>query len=599
MRKDSILWADALGAWEPLRRLAECDFVDSPTNRYYLEWVDRVVADYVAGTFKVPEDQSKRRTGCSLTGRMAFAYAHPWSRFHGNEVIRDQAKTMLLAVAQSQHETGKITTRGECFGAYRVDEHSEVLSHEEAWNLEPLILAALWLGAELTPEEQDRVKTMVRRVMEMFVNTPFHEVNNREICRCAVLALGGRFLNDECLIAAAREQFHWASINVFDEATGQIFEGSGPDGNYSSVSAVYGFLYQAMMEDEVLEARWQRTPRWITWAMDDRGNPVTFAASTRFLFGLNNLCRYLPLLERAAVREPHLRWMIDEVYLQHTQPVPAAADVFCYAMLAHQNGPSAKDPGWFDRHCYPGYLAAAGPEFACRNEGVDSLQFILRESYLTSVGVMGRMPYKGLQHWGYDGEEPILWPTQKAASTTLALGVDTAEMNVSGTKTRDKLWQEGEPCTLIARWKKVWHFYIFTPVSTVLIIDCPMPYREDVWIMDAERCKRPLLAGNSVVFEGRRGRIFWSGGGPAELSDEAGYYRLKTGQNERVMAYAFSDARFAWKRVALEAGELEFEDASGCYRVGFQPAPESAFAEINQGYNAKLAHRAVLNASKR
>jgi hypothetical protein len=577
---------------DPLPAIRRLNFVDSPRNRRYSGLLDDGLEVLLAGTArgtagqalgrfdmeKLPFGDPEGTTGrdaAALTGYLAFCWANPLSRFHRDARLLRHAKARLLAFAEASRG-GAIHFRGRSAGedlgwkAAPSLQANEV--HENSWRLEPLIYSTWWLHDELDAVEREKVRAMVRAAAAAHASFPINEMNNRGVIRNASLCLAGRFLDDPKLVETAVRDFHLEPCRVFNEKDGQVNEGTGPDANYSGTTFIYLYIYRLFSGDASIDERMVDVLKWASRAFDPRGFVTLFGASTRMPFPSEmKIVDYLPAMERYSGAHPHLSWLIDHGWLEgkalgglfHT------VNPLIFAMLEHDGREPKEDPGWFDYGRLKRYNPNAGPEFMYSNEGYATLYFLFRESWHASTTAYGRSPYKGLQHWGWEREPPVIWPTPSHASKTIAWGTDTSHMNVSGVKFRDKQWHEGPPHVLVMRFENVWHHYVLTRSTLLLLVSASHDPREDVWVINKAQCGRPILEPGLLRYEGRRGRMHFAQSNPA-LRELGNAWHLRFPRRGRTHLYAFSNESFRLLGFDPEGTVARFQDDTGAYEFEYE-----------------------------
>ena len=559
-----------------LERIKRLDCADTPRARLYSAALDDGLEAALAGFDRAARPfgdpaETDLRTATALTGLMAFCHANPRSRYHGDPWLLEQVRARLLAFAATQDE-GSFTFRQDEFEYHYTKTHPVRESHGNSWYLEPLIYAAWWVGPQLDEATRATVRTMVQRAAWMHAAVPLNETNNRGVIRCAILALAGRFLGEPALVDLAIRDFHREPARVFNAKDGQINEGTGPDGNYSGTTFVYCYTYRLFSGDATIDRQMVEGLRWYSRVSDRQGYPTLMGVATRMPFGPpSKVLDFLPAYERYAPECRHFGWLVERYYLHGRLlgPLFHVVSPAIWAMLEHDGQPGVEDPGYYDYRRLKRYNPKAGPEFMYSNEGYAALHFIFRADYHSSTAIYGRAPFKGLQHWAYCDEPPVVWPTESHASKTLAWGVDTSVQNASGIKFRDKIWYEGPPHVLVCRWENVWHHYVLTRTTVLLLISASQSPREDLWVIAKERCGTPTLADGALTFAGQRGRLHLGQAG-AELRELANAWHLRCSRAARTHAYAFSNESFRWGASDPAGDRVCFRDDTGAYELAYE-----------------------------
>jgi hypothetical protein len=509
-------------------------------------------------------------------GYLAFFYACPHSRHHRRPELLAGFKALLADVLANQQDTGALACSGDG-GVERIHDwppHPHY-SHGQAWFLEPLLFGLNWLKAEFTPAELDRINRALYRTADFICGRPIHEMNNRGVIVCAVLAMCGRYFGERRFLEEAVRNFHGVPIQVFDPRSGQVFEGSGPDGNYSGTSYEYLYLYRIMSDDVGIDPAMVRALKWYGRVMDPNGRQTFFGASTRVPVGDSayKALDILPALERYSPEEPFFQAMIEQYLpLMETQALGSDGHSICptiWALLEHPAvTPPAQPPDWYADMRTWYHRQETGPEHFYYNEGYDSLYFPVRQAYTTCVALRGRGPYKDLQSWTWGAEPPTVYPGQRPgqASCVRAWGLDTAAQNCSGVKIVDFCWVEGDPPGLIARWEGLWRYYVFGRETTLIVTGGPVGRTEHDWVVDAAECGRPEVGDGVLCYAGRRGRLHFPGPRPAVI------------ESGNVLTHRFAfDACPVWFALSNETfrllsfgpGWARFRDSTGEYEARF------------------------------
>jgi len=456
----------ALRSESILEDIAAMRIADDPRARRYMAALDAALDRVLRRCGRAPVWQHWLKTGdpravTQGAGYLAFSHAFPGGRRHRDPRLLAGFRALLEDVLACQRPTGELSCTGEA-GVERpgpFPPHPGA-SHGQAWYLEPLLLGMNWLKGEFSRSERERIDAALYRTADFIAARPIHEMNNRGVIVCAVLALCGRYFGEERFLREAVRNFHGVPIQVFDERSGQVFEGSGPDGNYSGTSYEYLYMYRIMSGDEDIDQRMVNALKWYGRVMDRRGNQTFCGAATRVpvASSAGKVHDILPALERYSGDEPFFQRMI-EMYLPALERQGLGADGHSvsptiWALLEHKAAePPAEEPAWYRdlRTWY--HREQTGPEHFYYNEGYDSLYFPVRRDYTTCVALRGRPPFKDLQCWSLGDEPPVVYPgTHGEASRTRTWGIDTAAQNVGGVKVPDFCWVPGDTPGLIARW---------------------------------------------------------------------------------------------------------------------------------------------------
>ena len=505
------------------------------------------------------------RNYTAWAGFAAFHWACPLSRYRGDTRLRQAVRGRLLRMAEAQVD-GELTLPEAGYApGWR-----QALGN--SWYLEPLIFALLWMDAEFSDAERARLHRMIRCAADLLCALPCDETNNRGVVRAAVLCLAGRFLGDEHYLHIGRDAFHKRPALVFNRSDGQINEGTGPDINYSGTTYEYLYQYRLFSEDAGIDPDMIAGLRWFAWVMDDAGRIGLHGASTRLKGtrgGFHKVNDILPALERYAGAEPPF----DALAGRYAASLAAAGPhhsicPLIWAMLEHEPRETAFDSAFFAHASLPHYAPRRGPLFGRHDEGFDACYYVFHKDHQSIAYLRGRPPYKGFQHWTWGRERPVIWPLASRASTTVAWGLNTAAQGVSGNKFLDSHWEEGPPHLLAMRFADVWHHYLVTRSSVVLVISSNLSPREDRWVICREECGVPIVGEQAVTYADRRGRLLYAHGAP-EPRRLPGGWELRFAGGGVHRAYAFSNESFAFLDVHPERDTLTFRDDTGAYEFHF------------------------------
>lgn len=565
-----------------LEQIAAFEIVDDARTRRYLAALDARMARILKDEGDALPSQHWLRTGdpryvTGAAGYLAFFYACPKSRHHRNPKLLAAFREILEDVLAHQQDTGALACSGEG-GVERVRDfppHPHA-SHGQSWYLEPLLFGMNWLKDEFSPADLARVNHALYRTADFICARPIHEMNNRGVIVCAILAMCGRYFGETRFLEEAVRNFHGVPIRIFDERSGQIFEGSGPDGNYSGTSYEYAYIYRVMSGDLEIDARMIAALKWWGRVTDAGGRQTFFGASTRVPVGSSptKMQDILPALERYSPQEPFFQTMIDQ-YMPLLERSALGRDGHSispsiWALLEH-SGVKAPDapPAWYAdmRSWY--YRDVTGPEHFYYNEGYDSLYFPVRRDYTTCVSVRGRSPYKDAQSWTLGDEPPVVYPAQGNgvfASKTRAWGIDTAAQYCNHVKVPGFCWVEDETPGLIVGWQEMWRYYVFGRRTMFLITDGVGRCETD-WVVDTAICGVPELSDGQLSYAGRRGRLRFAGAAPVMI--ENGAVRTYRFASERCpIWFALTDDTF--EMLDAGPGRMRFRDGAGTHDMRYK-----------------------------
>ena len=543
------------------------------------------------------------RQSAAVIGRMAFCYRSPFSRYHRDARILALAQRGLEAYREHQIDSGEFV-----FCPIR---YADIYGpHEQAWRIEPLVYALVWLRPVLPPGIWKRHAEVVRRAAgHLRRSRRPGEINNRGAVWCAVMALCGRFLEDGAYLAEAADK--WESVRRILADDGQLLEGIGPDSNYSFTGLTYAYLYRVFSGDDAVDASLVSTLRWFAkWH-----SPSGFAfegMSCRVRRPLHTgLADLLGPFERYAAQEPFYL-TLRRRYLDHLDAIGAGArgshgcSPLIWAMLEHDPASPAvqaapAEPGW-----YRSFTDLYATEQV-------AAYVLIKRAYQTAVTLKGPMPLKGLQTWAHGLEPPIVCPGEMLASGVSACGCETAavdaEFAVEGTQTAGTgpagpgpasagptgAFRQHEHATLLStRQGPVRADYIFTPYATVVVyrvqagvsLDDPAgdaagkplgdpSYSggiQTTWACNLALVPEPRIGSGVVEFPGLQGRLYFTGPAPdvqiradGERGGRFALFLFRT--EDGVQRFAFADGSFRWGDPGAQGSVVAFEDPSGAYRI--------------------------------
>lgn len=512
------------------------------------------------------------RRSAEALGRLAFAYHSPLSRFHKHPLLLDRVRRGLLTYRQQLAPDGEFV-----FCPVR---YADVFGpHEQAWRLEPLIYAFVWIEKELTEEERFGAWEMFERAAEcLYQRRRPGETNNRGAVWCAVMALAGRLLDREEYLEAARAS--WQEVRHILSPDGQVLEGDGPDDSYSFTAMSYIYLYRVWSGDASLDEAMRRALQWFAkW--HSRSGYAFSGMSTRkrrpIRLGLADL---IAPLERCAHSEPFFRTLASK-YLALLDRYSSGTggghgcSPFIWGVLEHEPGEATgAEPAWFS-------------EFAEEYRTSAVRYALVRRVYQTAVTLRAPQGLGGLQTWAYGEEPPIVAPGRTEGSATRGWGLDSALLPVSAyprsTNREQALWSRGEPVRLSLRQGALWTHYLFDKVTTLVLFQGPDSRRVTTWCCNLRLAPEPVVGDGLVAFPGLWGQIRYVGEAPSvrRVDDSDGEAEepllLLDFEAPRggLVPFAFTDSSFAWEELDLDRGVIAFRDRTGGVRVelGAMPQP--------------------------
>lgn len=500
------------------------------------------------------------RGSAALLGQMAFCYRNPLSRYHRSERFLNGLRQGFRAYREHQLPSGEF--------AFCPVRYATIWgTHEMAWRLEPLLYASWWMGGDLPEEERAAAEAMLRKGAEFLLPTLCDDPNNRGCVWSAIIQLCGLWLGDERFLDAARRVWNVCKPNVLTPS-GQVTEQGGPDANYSYTAFSYVFLYRLYSGDESLDDPVVRALQWFTLTHTRSGYPFEGTSTRKRIVLDRPRADLLPALILYSRREPYFRVLAAEIlegYRRSGRKVGGhMVSPLIWMMLL---GPEGQETG-----------PAAEPEWhresflECRTEL--TRYWLIRRHYQTSVTMRSLQPMKGLQTWAFGDEPPIVHPGMGVYSGTRAWGLNTASMNVSTRPMAANFYDYLRGSTpapwLSVRQENLWTHHLFTPDTTLVILDGETGQRITSWTVTRVGGSDPQVLPGVVEFPPRRGRLYYVGvGRPPSLkeSSEAGVLLLEFTSDQVVTVFAFSNESFRIIEDALADRKLEFEDASGRYAV--------------------------------
>ena len=557
-----------------LEWVAALEVVDDDRTRRYVAALDArmerlLAAESLSDWYRALDI----REVTAFAGYAAFFHAFPRSRFHGDRRLLVAFREIIDELRERQRETGELVWGG---GPVEYPPHPHA-SHGQSWWIEPLLLGMTWVGHEFKDEERAAIDAALYRAADFIAARPIPEVNNRGVIVCAVLALCGRYFGEARFLDIAIEWFHGEPVKVMDPRSGQILEGSGPDGNYSGTTYEYLYLYRIMSGDTGIDGAMVDALKWYARVMDPNGHQTFCGAATRqpVTGSAGKVHDILPALERFSAEEPFFQCMVE-------QYLPLLGDGLggmghsisptLWAMLEHRSvAPPEKPPAWYaDMRSWYWEDPELGPQHFGYNEGYESLYFPVRQAYTSCVALRGRAPFKDLQCFTYADEPPVVYPTATAASRTRAWGIDTAVQGVSGVKLPNFCWVQGDSDGLIAQWGRLWRYCIFGPRTLFVVTDGEIGPFEADWVVDPRICGTPEVGDGVLRYEGRKGRLCFGGGAPERL-DRGGAFVYRFRFDSTPSWFALTDDTF---RIAhAESGAMAFRDGAGETTVEYRFIP--------------------------
>lgn len=492
------------------------------------------------------------RGSAAVIGTMAYLYRCPESRFHRDSSLLRGVRNGLRAYAERQEPSGDFVF---CPAAY-----SEAFGmHEFAWRLEPLILAFLWVRDALPEAERRAADEMLRRGCAFLLSRPNTERCNRGVVWTATAALAAHFMQDEAYMHAARH--NWELIQEIFRADGQIHEESGPDSNYSATTMHHLVMLRLYTGDACLDERILNCARWHTRMRDSRGVPFEGMSTRTCLLGVPQLKARLLPAEFCARLDPFFH-VLAERYLAETERVGAeatgySANPLIWARHVHQAGPApAAEPEWYR-------------EYLQFYSGHASVYLLAKRKYQTAITFRSRLAMRGLQTWSYGVEPPLIHPSTKEVSRTVAWGLDTARMDPDpGRFINVVAWAHDVtdlPAVTVVHSKLLTH-YIFSPETLIVVLRGQTGRRITSWAMNCGVVPQPQLEAARICFGGLRSYIAFHAPPPRlRLGDSAWVAEFECGDGATV--FAFAGAEFRCDASELPNHRLGFSDPSGSYAV--------------------------------
>jgi len=564
---------------EVLRRIAALEVVDDARTKCYVAALDARMAELLAQAGSNPpplwwaEGREIRSITC-LAGYLAFFHAFRGSCFYRDPRLLAAFREILSELLKQQRDTGELV-----WGETGFPPHPHA-SHGQAWYLEPLLLGMNWLRGEFAANERAGIDRALYRTADFILARPIPEVNNRGVIVCSILALCGRYFREARFLTEAMRNFHHKPIEVFDPRSGQILEGSGPDGNYSGTTYEYLYIYRLMSGDTSIDPAMVAALRWFGRVLDPNGYMTYCGAATRvpIVAPGGKIHDLLPALECYSPEEPFFQRMIEQYLPTLGDRLGAEGHSISptiWALLEHRSvAPPSEAPAWYtDMRSWYWEHPQLGPQHFGYNEGYESLYFPVRQAYTTCVVLRGRSPHKDLQCWTYGTERPTIYPTKTCASRTRAWGIDTAVQGVSHIKIPNFAWVLADADGLIAQWEELWRYYVFTPRTTFIIGDGSVGRLTVDWVVNHEVCGRPEVGAKCLHYPGRRGRL-WFGQPPVQQWENGLARVFQFDFSEPPTWFALSDETFVL--ISAVSGHMLFCDGAGTWEVRYTFVPGAA-----------------------
>lgn len=562
-----------------IEQIASASVVDDERTRLYVTHLDRMLDRHLAmpaGCWKDPGNRSQWpdvRSYGALGAAAAFLFRLPQSRHHRSPAALDLFRDILVYCMDQQNDLGAIAD--EDFPPHPGS------SHGQSWALENLLFGLMWVGDDLDPELRARADRACYRCADFIAARPVDEANNRGVIVCAAMALCGRYFREQRFIDLAMLWFHREPARVFDERSGQILEGSAPDGNYSGTTYEYLYLYRIMSGDVRIDRHMVAALKWYSRVLTPRGDLMLMGPSSRVPLGSSvvKIHDILSSLERYSADEPFFSALIDQYMplMLEKNSIGAlghSGSPTIWALLEHQPVRAVSAPAWYTDMRTWCRSAKLGPEHLGYNEGYESLYFPIRRRYTTSVAMRSRSPFKDIQAWALDHEAPVVYPAKQYASKTTGWALDTAVMNTSGIKIPLFCWVRGEDSFgLMGRWESYWRFYVFAPTTMLVLGAGEVGATQVRWVIDTAICGSPVLQGTTIRYDKRAGMLHLPKP-PSRTRDDESVIVHDFDFADASTWFAFSDGSFAMERA--EPGRLAFTDADGRWEVQYSYDPGGA-----------------------
>lgn len=552
--------------------------------------------------------RSASRNSTGTLGALAWCYQFPWSRYYQDPDILRCVKNGLESFRRRCRSDGTWVFGTGTDGGFG-----------HGWTVEGLIWAYVWLYDELSEAERQGLLEMFRRTAAFYlVDHGFHPICNQHAVWCMNMALYGLLLDEPRYLEAAERE--WQSCREVFAQGGQVVEQGGPCANYSRTTFIYAYLYVLFSSTNQHEDDLRDAVRWFRWMHTNSMYPFEGMSARSFHVATHAMQDVIPAAERLSGGEPMFSRFIEEFLAQnerdHGSPggLGHACSPFIWAMMEH---PGLIEPS--EQH-----LREWNRPFDRMFWNWDIQYLVVRRAYQTAVTFRGRSGLKGLQTWAWQDEPPILHFSLDVPSKTQAWGIDTAEFSVghthphvgAGSKAEQVLYVPGDwddygkgrkpggvaemmkptdPCSVATRWGKLWSYYIFTPVATVILQNGEVGRRVTRWACNSVTAPRPEVSDQVVTFPGRVGRLHFLSDPPVlreehelpgkpiptepqrQFSEEEAravrerpiYVLESSFEPGELAAFAFSDGSFRFLEYDADAQTLIYEDSAGRYRSDF------------------------------
>ncbi len=566
---------------------------DTPRNRRYLALIDQNLDDTYLGLDiewlrAGGGDPYQSRYQINAIGCLAFCYRTEGLEYHRDTAVLAKLRAAMLAVAQHVNTEGMFAWPG-------YESIYKKGSQEQAWQLEPLLLAFIWVGNKLPPDERATIEAALRRAADWLVAHPNAEANNRGAVWCAITTLCGVYFNNQAYLDAAEEYADEVMSGVVLE-DGEVGEhtlqyaGGGPDTGYTYTGWGYVYLYRLLSGKDELDDRLLQALRWTALYNTLSGWPNVAGASVRVGTPKPGIQDTLPAFEHFSRVEPFFATVAERhaqrcethdprLFESHQHIVSPIIWAMLAAGATPQPGPH---PQWYVNHTH--VYDRPNVHYALVSRAYQTgVTFRARAGVYRNIPREG-LHLRGMQTFAFGDEEPIIFHTMNASSTTEADGIDTATTNVDdGPDGWEVVLHKGQRihawrsdlATITTGRKTLWTLYAYTPVSAVVVYGGAKGPITSRWVMSRECVPRPRLDAEArmVSFEGQTGRLHF-------LTGDARLYKTGEGEDKRyvlevvaqppVSAFGFSNDSFGFEGLDPERQELFFSDASGKYRLSLK-----------------------------
>ena len=518
----------------------------------------------------LPRDERKRlisplntwaytlaRSSAGAIGALAYAFAQPLSRHHGDETFLKAVSAGLAAFEEAQLPSGEYA-----FCPIRFS--SAYGTHEMAWRLECLLTAYFCVRERLSDEARGRAWKSLSEAMRYLQAAPCDHPVNRGMVWTAVMAMCWRATGDESFRDDAARMWERIGDFVF-QRNGEINEGAAPCINYSLVSFEYLVRYQLMTGDSALDAVVERSLTWLEGMFTDSLEPFRGLSSRKDESKTGHTAaRLLPAFEMLAERHEVFAGRAEDLLDKVAALYPAAAashgGISWMTAAHHATVPS--DP------------AAHGERKTFVREYWNNASYyvhVRQKGYQTGVVFRGIPEKKGLQIWAAGNGAPFLCTDPDRICTAKSWGFDLKAVDVH-VDTR-AVMQRPEETACQTGVVSIAHgplsvTYLFTPETTVVVQTLADGLeRETTWRCSERYGCRYVREGDLIRCDGAPGVFAWWGAEPV-IEEDGRTIAIRDSAPTQVFAFSTGEVvGCALTEISPGVVEVLWRDTEGAYRA--------------------------------